>query len=238
MKKPRIRPCAGTCGRDTRSSDMKLADYPGTVIRDRMDTCSSCLRGKRPFTTPQMRMCKGTCGRMTRPAHLKADMFDQPTVSRANAEYCASCQREANGLRVNPTWRGKAANPDTGTKPCAGTCGRDTRPYEAKAADHPGTVRRRRNGLCDGCNFEAEIERKRAAALAEIEATPWRRQLVVSRANDAFNPEKVAPDADPRLVLQAESFARERRARLARMQRTPSFAQTHAINMSRRGILA
>jgi hypothetical protein len=39
-----VRPCAGTCGRLTRSSKKRISDYPGTISRYKYDMCNPCAR--------------------------------------------------------------------------------------------------------------------------------------------------------------------------------------------------
>lgn len=44
---PRIKLCAGTCQRWTRSQSMTLDDFPGTIVRSADQKCQKCLNDER-----------------------------------------------------------------------------------------------------------------------------------------------------------------------------------------------
>lgn len=107
-----------------------------------------------------IRICAGECGRWTRPSDLRFEKAPH-TVPRWKGGMCAVCYRTAHGLprdgRNEPRLIVSAAKgrPDP-IRPCAGGCGRNTRPSGISVKDAPDTVARCKNDMCKSCVCRTE----------------------------------------------------------------------------------
>ena len=130
--RPPIRPCV-TCGRMTRPTYMRIEDHPDTVTRFQGDKCHSCYR---------------IDGRSTRDCRHCAKPI--PPDAYSHRTYCDDKCRKAYH-------RDHAV----GVKPCA-HCGKLTRPANTTVEEHPGTILRARDGLCNTCLRGAVAPESRA----------------------------------------------------------------------------
>lgn len=87
-------------------------------------------------------LCAGTCGRMTRGKHLP-ETAAPGTTRRYQDGKCKPCYTgQPTAPRPASTER---------LRPCAGGCGKTTRPAKMGAAEAPNTVPRKLHGKCSTC---------------------------------------------------------------------------------------
>ena len=115
---------------------------------------------------------------------VDAYLIDHRTTADIGAEYGVSGSsvgrvlrslgvemRPPGPARGTPAVRRPAADRTSSIRPCAGTCGRLTRPASTPAATAPGTISRARKGMCMPCATAAD---RPAPAAADVPDVPGR----------------------------------------------------------------
>lgn len=104
-------------------------------------------------------------GAKARPSRIKATYATIPFAAKAAHAKLGVPQAPAEAPSAAPTAE-PAAAPQEAATPDAGTCHVCNRPMRfqrTKVADFPGTVARRREGICMSCALKAEREQEQAA---------------------------------------------------------------------------